>query len=75
MARTSKELVICVKNEGYSVSLERRMLYVALPDAKAAEHGQLRVIDESGEDYLYPREFFVAIELPQPLRRRVLHAA
>jgi len=75
MARTSKELVICVKNEGYSVSLERRKLYVALPDAKAAEHGQLRVIDESGEDYLYPREFFVAIELPQPLRRRVLQAA
>ena len=75
MARTSKELVICVKNEGYSVSLERRKLYVALPDARAAEHGQLRVIDESGEDYLYPREFFVAIELPQQLRRRVLQAA
>ena len=75
MARTSKELVICVKNEGYPVSLERRKLYVALPDAKAAEHGQLRVIDESGEDYLYPRDFFVAIELPQPLRRRVLQAA
>ena len=75
MARTSKELVICVKNEGYSVSLERRKLYVALPDAKAAEYGQLRVIDESGQDYLYPREFFVAIELPQTLRRRVLQAA
>lgn len=75
MARTSKELVICVKNEGYPVSLERRKLYIALPDAKAAEHGQLRVIDESGEDYLYPRDFFVAIELPQPLRRRVLQAA
>jgi hypothetical protein len=75
MARISKELVICVKNEGYSVSLERRKLYVALPDAKAAEHGQLRVVDESGEDYLYPRDFFVAIELPGPLRRRVLQAA
>jgi hypothetical protein len=75
MARTSKELVICLKNEGYPVSLERRKLYVALPDAKAAEHGQLRIIDESGEDYLYPRDFFAAIELPQPLRRRVLQAA
>jgi hypothetical protein len=52
MARTSRELVICVKNEGYSVSLERRKLYVALADAQAAKHGQLRVIDESGEDYL-----------------------
>lgn len=75
MARTSKELVICLKNEGYSVSLERRKLYVALADAQAAKYGQLRVIDESGEDYLYPQEFFVAVELPQPLRRRVLQAA
>jgi hypothetical protein len=50
-------------------------LYVALADAKAAKHGQLRVIDESGEDYLYPQEFFVAVELPQPLRRCVLQAA
>ena len=75
MARASKGLVICVKNEGYSVSLERRKLYVVLPDAQAAKHGQLRVIDESGEDYLYPQEFFVFVELPQPLRRRVLQAA
>jgi len=45
------------------------------PDAQAAKHGQLRVIDESGEDYLYPQEFFVAVELPQPLRQRVLQAA
>jgi len=75
MARASKGLVICVKNEGYSVSLERRKLYVALTDAQASKHGQLRVIDESGEDYLYPQEFFVSVELPQPLRRRVLQAA
>jgi len=75
MARASKGLVICVKNEGYSVSLERRKLYVVLTDAQAAKHGQLRVIDESGEDYVYPQEFFVAVELPQPIRRRVLQAA
>jgi len=75
MARTSKELVICVKNEGYPVSLELRKLYVAIPDAKAAAHGHLRVIDESGEAYLYPREFFVPAELPEPVRRRVLQAA
>jgi len=75
MARTSKELVICLKNEDYPVSLELRKLYVALPDAKAAAHGHLRVIDESGEAYLYPRELFVAVKLPQPIRRRVLQAA
>jgi hypothetical protein len=75
MAGKSKELVICVKNDGYAVSLERRKLYISLPDARAAKHGQLRVIDESGEGYLYPKDFFVAVELPQPLRRRVLLAA
>ena len=75
MARASKGLVVCINNEGYSVSLERRKLYVTMPDAEAANHGQLRVIDESGEDYLDPQELFVAVELPQSLRRRVLQAA
>lgn len=75
MATKSRGLAICVKNEGYSVSLERRKLYVILADAQAAKHGQLRVIDESGEDYLYPEEFFLPIELPQAVRRRVLQAA
>ena len=75
MAGKSKGLVVCVKNDGYAVSLERRKLYVALADAQAAKHGQLRIVDESGEDYLYPQEFFVAVELPQSLRRRVLQAA
>jgi hypothetical protein len=75
MARTSKELVVCVKNDDYPVSLELRKLYVALPDAKAAAHGHLRVIHESGEAYLYPRELFIAIDLPQPIRRRVLQVA
>jgi hypothetical protein len=75
MATKSKELVVCVRNEGYTVSLELRKLYVALADTQAAKHKQLRVIDESGEDYLYPQDFFVAVELPQALRRRVLQAA
>ena len=75
MAGKSKGLVICVKNDGFAVSLERRKLYVALADAQAAKHGQLRIVDESGEDYLYPQEFFVEVELPQSLRRRVLQAA
>jgi hypothetical protein len=64
-----------VKNDGYAVSLERRKLYVVLADAQAAKHGQVRVIDESGEDYLYPERFFLPIDLPQAVRRRVLQAA
>jgi len=75
MAKSTKVLVICVKNEGYDVSLERRKLYVSIADSEAERHGQLRVIDESGEDYLYPREFFVPVQLPQSIRRAVLLAA
>lgn len=71
----ARQLVICVKNDGYPASLERRKIYVALADAAAAKLGQRRVIDESGEDYLYPADYFIEISLPQPLRRAVLTAA
>ncbi len=75
MARAAKRLLICVDNSGYEVSLERRKIYVSLPDAKAEGMGQVRVIDESGEDYLYPKNAFVEVALPQPIRRAVLAAA
>jgi len=75
MPRAAKRLVICVDNAGYEVSLERRKIYVSLRDAKAENLGQLRVIDESGEDYLYPKNAFVEVALPQPIRRAVLAAA
>ena len=75
MARAAQELVICIDNSGYEVSLERRKIYVCIPDARAEKLGQLRVIDESGEDYLYPQGSFVRVEFPQPVRRAVLQAA
>lgn len=68
-------LVVCVANEGHEASLELRKLYELLPDAEAARHGQLRVIDESGEDYLFPASFFVAVTLPEPVVEQVLRAA
>lgn len=74
MARSAR-LVICLDNSGYEVSLERRKIYVAVADAKANKLGQLRVVDESGEDYLYPAEMFVEAELPQSVRRAILQAA
>ena len=74
MKPTGKQFVICIKNKGYEVSLERRKIYQALPDPQAAKHALVRVIDESGEDYLYPKSFFAPIELPQPIRRAVLGA-
>jgi hypothetical protein len=63
-----------LKNKGYEVSLEPRKLYQVLPDLDAAKHRQLRIIDESGEDYLYPASYFAAIELPTPVRKAVLAA-
>jgi hypothetical protein len=75
MPRQLRQFVVCVKNEGYEVSLERRKIYVSLADDKAAKHGLMRVVDESGEDYLYPIEFFAAIELPPSVRRAVMQAA
>lgn len=66
--------VICILNAGYEVSLEPRKVYEVLRDPDAAKHGQLRVVDESGEDYLYPRTHFAEIVLPQSIRKAVLAA-
>jgi hypothetical protein len=63
------EFVVCVKNRGYRVSLELRKIYQALPDAEAEAHGLVRVVDESGEDYLYPTSFFIPIQVPAPVER------
>src|SRR5438445_6617078 len=71
----SKQLVICIKNEGYPVSLEKRKIYVALRDPHSEKHGLLRIIDESGDDYLYPKTFFRSIALPQAIKKAVLAAA
>ncbi len=59
------QFVLCLKNDGYEVSLEVRKIYPVLPDSQAAQHQLIRIIDESGEDYLYPKDYFVFIELPQ----------
>ena len=74
MRSTAKQFVVCLENDGYEVPLERRKIYRVLPDSDAAKHRLIRVIDESGEDYLYPQIFFAPIELPQAIRRAVLAA-
>ncbi len=70
----SKQLVVCINNEGYRASLEKRKIYLALRDLAAERHGLLRIIDESGEDYLYPKMFFRSIALPQAVKKAVLAA-
>lgn len=61
----ANRFVICIQNDEYPASLELRKIYRVLEDPSATEHRQVRVIDESGEDYLYPAEYFVPIALPE----------
>jgi hypothetical protein len=70
----AKQLVVCVENDGNAVSLEKRKIYVALRDAAAEKRNMLRIVDESGEDYLYPKAFFRSLALPQAVKRAVLAA-
>ncbi len=74
MSSLRRRLVLCLRNDGYGVSLERGKFYRTVADPRARRHGQIRVIDESGKDYLFPEEFFTVIELPRTVRR-VLQAA
>jgi hypothetical protein len=71
----SKQLVVCIDNDGYPVSLEKRKIYVLLRDPVAEKRGLIRVIDESGDDYLYPKTLFRSIALPQSVKKAVLAAA
>ncbi len=70
-----RRFVVCVRNTGYPASLEVRKIYTAVSDRSAEAHGMLRVIDESGEDYLYPGKFFMAVDLPQPVRSALRRTA
>lgn len=74
-ARQRKRFVVCIRNTGYPASLALRKLYQALDDPDAEAHGLLRVIDESGEDYLYPHKFFLPLDLPQPVESALRRAA
>ncbi len=73
--RQESRFVVCVSNHDYPASLELRKIYQVIADAAATKHGQIRIVDESGEDYLFPSELFRRIELPTALRKAVLAAA
>ena len=66
---------ICIRNAGYLASLELRKLYEVIDDPDAEQDGMIRVIDESGEDYLFPASMFVAAPLPAAVEDAVLHAS
>ncbi len=67
----ANRFAICVRNKDYEASLELRKLYPVLEDELGAKHGMIRVIDESGEDYLFPNEYFVAVRLPEAVEKRL----
>lgn len=62
--KKAQQFAVCVNNEDYPASLEVRKIYEVIPDEKAAKHKLVRIVDESGEDYLYPEDYFVPIEIP-----------
>lgn len=66
------QFAICVKNEGYPASLQLWKVYRVLPDEKGARHNMVRIIDESGEDYLFSASYFVPVELPQAAKSALL---
>ena len=67
-----RHFAVCIRNEGYEESLEPRKIYEILDDAEARHHRMIRVIDEEGEDYLYPEDWFLSIELPDTIEQAVL---
>jgi hypothetical protein len=73
--KTENRFAICVQNEGYPASLELWKVYRVLPDDKAVKHQLIRVVDESGEDYLYDQSWFVPIKLPQAAKEAMLAAS
>lgn len=72
---TEPRFAVCIQNTDYEVSLELRKLYRVLPDGEAQKAGLLRVVDESGEDYLYPESYFALLDVPEVLKDVLLNAA
>ena len=75
MASKSEGFAVCLRNDGFPVSLEVRKLYSVLRDLDAQSHGLIRVVDESGDDYLYPAKLFRKLALPGDIERALRKAS
>ena len=69
------EFVVCINNSDYPASLELHKIYRVIADEDATEEGDLRIIDESGEDYIFPSSYFVPIQVPQRVEKSLLRAS
>ena len=72
MSEKVRQFAVCVRNEDHEESLELRKIYEVLEDPTAATHNMIRVIDEEGEDYLYPRDWFLPIQLPHDIEEAIV---
>ncbi len=75
MSDTERRFFLCIRNEGYAASLRVRTVYAALGDPRSESHGMLRIVDESGEDYLFPADLFVPIDVPEAAEKVFAGAA
>lgn len=71
--KQSDHYVVCISNEGYHASLEPRKIYISVADAEAKKLSMLRVVDESGEDYLFPADRFVPVTFPRKVAEAISH--
>jgi hypothetical protein len=71
MKAVTPRFVVCLVNRGYGASLVVRRLYPVLPDAVGEKHDMIRIVDESGEDYLYPKKMFAAVALAKTVEKRL----
>lgn len=72
---SKKRYVICVKNDDDEVDVDLRKGYEIIPDTKSEKLGMFRIVDESGEDYLYPQDFFLPLALPKTVKRALAKAS
>ncbi len=72
MNDNTRHFAVCIRNDDYEASLELRKIYEVLEDSAAAKHDMVRIIDEEGEDYLYPADWFLAIELPHKVEEAIV---
>lgn len=73
--QSTVRFAVCLRNDDYPAALERHKIYRVIPDAAAAKDGDIRVIDESGEDYLYPAAWFGIVRVPRAVQQSILDAA
>ncbi|MGR3317230.1 MAG: hypothetical protein ACUZ8O_01945 [Candidatus Anammoxibacter sp.] len=75
MKNKKQKFAVCIDNSEYPASLEMHKIYRIIPDEYAAQDGDVRIVDESGEDYLFPAEWFIVVDVPQKVKTSLLQTS